>query len=228
MFIIFTVDISNIKAYVESLALFDVFILNLLAHETDLCGLPIVHVAVSEDQLHILNELPHAPVVVLLQIFLNRPEVHWLFYDIIIVVYLKFFRVHWLIEDPSFGVLAQSIHHPGANLLPVVINGDTLIDWRHLYVLHLVFIFEQLGYLGMIFGHLLEFLLGNWAVLRPIKNLQDVFFWLQSFIYPLFLLRNWLGFFVLRLRGILDGGWSSLFHEDFLHLLTIISNGVVQ
>ena len=125
-------------------------------------------------------------------------------------------------------MLAQSIHHPGANLLPVVINGDTLIDWRHLYVLNLVFIFEQLGYLRMIFRHLLEFLLGNWAVLRPVKNLQDVFFWLQSFIYPLFLLGNRLGFFVLRLRGILDGGWSSLFHEDFLHLLTIISNGVVQ
>lgn len=228
MFIIFAVDISNIKAYVESLALFDVFILDLLAHETDLGGLSIVHVAVSEHQLHILDELPHAPVVVLLQIFLNRPKVHRLFYDVIIVVYLKFFRVHGLIEDPCFGVLTQCIHHPGADLLPVVINGDTLIDWRHLYVLHLVFILEQLGYLRMIFGHLLKFLLGNWAVLRPIKNLEDVLFWLQSLINPLFLLRDWLSFFALRLGGILDGGWGSLLHEDFLHLLTIVSNGVVQ
>lgn len=176
MFIILAVDISNIKAYVEGLTLFDVFILDLLAHETHLGSLSIVHVAVSEHQLHVLNKLPHATVVVLLQIFLDGSEVHWLFDYIIIVVYLKFLRVHWLIEDPSFGVLAESIHHSGADLLPMVVNWHAFVHWRHLYVLHLIFILEQLRDLGVIFCHLLEFLLGNWAVLRPVKNLQNVFF----------------------------------------------------
>jgi len=59
LFIILAVDISNIKANVEGLTLFDVFILDLLAHETDLGSFSIVHVAVSEYKLHILNELPH-------------------------------------------------------------------------------------------------------------------------------------------------------------------------
>jgi hypothetical protein len=81
---------------------------------------------------------------VLLQIFFDRPEVHWLFDYIIIVVYLKFLRVHWLIEDPSFGVLAKSIHHPGADFLPMVVNWHAFINWGHLYVLHLIFILKQL------------------------------------------------------------------------------------
>ena len=59
MFIILAVDISNIKAYVEGFTLFDVFILDLLAHETDLGGFSVVHVAVSEHKLHVLDELPH-------------------------------------------------------------------------------------------------------------------------------------------------------------------------
>jgi len=111
----------------------------------------------------------------------------------------------------------------------MVVNWHAFVNWRHLYVLHLIFILKQLWDLGVIFCHLLEFLLRNWAVLRPIENLENVFFRLQSLIYSLLLLGNWLGLLGVRLWSILVlGARGSLLHQCLFHLLTVVSDGVVQ
>jgi hypothetical protein len=81
----------------------------------------------------------------------------------------------------------------------------------------------------VVLGHFTKLFLGNWAVLGAIKYLENILFGLEPFIYSLLLLGD-----SLRLFGgtfahfLLQGVSCSLFHENLLHLLPVVSDGKAE
>ena len=61
----------------------------------------IVQFTVVEDELHIFTKLIQTRVLLLLQLSLNRAEVHRLLDNIIVVGNVKRFDINWLLKDPS-------------------------------------------------------------------------------------------------------------------------------
>ena len=190
-------------------------------------SLTIVHVAVAEDQLHVLDELPHAAVLVLLKVFLNRTKVHGLFNYIIIVSDLLFDWVHRLIEDPSLGILHEGVDHPNRDLLPMVVDWHGLIDLWHLDALSSALVLEELADLGVILSHGVELLLRHWAVLHAVENLEDIFLRLELLVDHR--LGLWLRFWRwLWIRVLEERILGPVLDQRLLHVLAVVSDSKVD
>jgi hypothetical protein len=57
-------------------------------------GLPVVGIAIMENKLHVFYELSQSDVVMLLKIFFDFGEVHWLSDDVKVVFNSKGYRIH--------------------------------------------------------------------------------------------------------------------------------------
>ena len=79
---------------------------------------PVVPVAILPDQLHIPNELLRTGIVVVQQSLLDRPEVHWLADDVVVVHDVELYGVDWLDEVEGALLLGAARHDLEGDLVP--------------------------------------------------------------------------------------------------------------
>lgn len=120
----------------------------------------------------------------------------------------------------------KSSHKSVRNVLPMMVNWHRFINWRYLYVLNLIFVFEKFRDFWVLFSHFFKFFLSDRASLFSVKDLQDIFLWDKLFIDPWSL---WLDnifrscyfqYLILLLRMI-----SSSFNQCLFHLHSVMTYG---
>ena len=82
-----------------------------LGHHHDVLAGLVVHVAVGEDGVEILNALLGGPVVVVVEPLLDGSEIHGVFDDLVVVWDVEFVGVDRCLEGPAELVLPDGLHH---------------------------------------------------------------------------------------------------------------------
>ncbi len=109
-----------------------VFLHDLHAQTTHLSFSPIVQPAIIKDKLHVVHEVLNASILVLLQLCLDRGEVHRVLDNHRVVINLELLVVDWVGEDVRFLVSLQCSQESLGSFLPLVENWRALRNLRDL------------------------------------------------------------------------------------------------
>jgi len=124
------------------------FLVRFLAQFSRLRIYSVVSNAVVENQNDVFKERFNLIVLMILQLFSNRPEIHRLYDYWEIIRDLQFFWIHRFSENPCWIWFRKILNHSQSNFFPMVINISIgLIDIRNVYVFDLGFVekvFEKL------------------------------------------------------------------------------------
>ena len=159
--------------------------MDLFAHLTHLRSLSIIEYAVAKNELDILQKVLHIIILMLLQFFLDCAEIHWVFYNVEVIVDAKLLRLNWLLEDPGLWILCQNLHHPCANFLPMVVYRSILVDLGNFHLLDFILVNKILCDIWLLSFEKIEFCVRDWPVFSIVQNLKNKLLW-----YPL-LVHSW-------------------------------------
>ena len=118
-----------------------------MSHHNNVLSSFVVHIAVGEHGVEVLDALLSGPVIIVLKTFLDGPEVHGMFNDFVIVRYVEFLGVYRGLERPAELVFPDSLHDGVLQILELVgvppwplwrghrVRLDHTVDWFHWAVL---------------------------------------------------------------------------------------------
>ena len=144
---------------------------NALAHKTDLSGLSIVKDAIIKYQLHIVQEILHLGIDIVIQILLYSRQVHWLLNDVKVVKDVQLDGVDRLLENPGITMLPKILDQSLGCFIPAVINWGLLRNirnWKIITDIRIIGVFK-------IFYQLRVFLFESFPLLIVKRLVRSIF-----------------------------------------------------
>ena len=151
-----------IEVKVELLGDSVILFLDFNADLADFVFSAIVDAAIIKYELHVIHEVLNALILVILQLLLNRGEIHWVLDQQRIVRDVQFLIVDWVRKNVSLLVALDHGKHPLSGLFPLVENWGVVGNLRHLKLSDALDLFPLLGHFKV---------LGNLRVL-PLELLE--------------------------------------------------------
>ena len=151
-----------IEVKVELLGDSVILFLDVHANLANFAFCAIVDAAIIKYELHVIHEVLNALILVVLQLLLNRGEIHWVLDQQRIVRDVQFLIIDWVRKNVSLLVALDHGKHPLSGLFPLVENWGVIGHFRHLKLSDALDLFSLLGHFKV---------LGNLRVL-PLELLE--------------------------------------------------------
>ena len=149
-----------VKVEVELLGDLVILLLDLHSYLADVALRAVVDATIIKDELHVLHELLNALILVILQLVLNRGEVHRILHHLGVVGDVELLPVDRIRKDVGLLIALYHGEHTLSGLFPLVENGRALRHLRHLELteaFHLFAVLVDLEVLGNLRVQPLEF-----------------------------------------------------------------------